>query len=172
MTLLIFCKKLEKSALKETGWQTLDCSIYPEVITVLLTAPRARTQQLSPKPRYLYHVTSAKNERQILRRGLIPRAGPSDRPSLSYKSRIYFLVLDFSVDDFSDLLDYNTVVGGISRIEEVVIFELDTRKFNRFNLFLDKEMSISFPIKAAVWTPTHIPPKALEVVYRASEDER
>ena len=162
---------LESGLLQGTGWQYLEHVHNFDTINITLHAPRERTTQAIPKPRYLYHVTSEKNENRILRQGLVPHPGPRDRHRPEYKSRVYFLIVDLAADDFRDLADYVSVAGGVSRANEVVVFELDTRRFNKFNIFLDEELTADYPVEAAVWTPTHIPAKALEVVYRASEDE-
>ena len=166
-----FVSRLNNEALKGTGWRGISAENDYDYIRVTIHAPRERTAQILPKPRYLYHVTSEKNEARISRRGLVPSVGPRDRNRPEYTSRVYFLVIDFAVDDFSELIDYGSAIGGVRSSKDVVIFELDTKKFNKFNIFLDEELRAKFPIEAAVWTPTHIPPKALEVVYRASEDE-
>ena len=45
-----------------------------------------------------------------------------------------------------------------------VIFQIDTKKFDRFNIYQDEEFGYTDSKMKFVWTPTHIPPGALSIV--------
>ena len=55
-------------------------------------------------------------------------------------------------------------ISAIVPDQNFVVFRIDTRKFDKFNIFRDPEVGKR---TGFVWTPTHIPAKALEVVYQS-----
>ena len=166
-------ESFEKDVLTPTGYQVVDWEFYPfeEVIDpparilITVTARKFRHAPID-KPRFLYHITDVLFEKPILKRGLIPKDGPRDESILyrlkTYKSRVYLMAK--SPKDWSSVLEL--LNPRYLKNEEFIIFRIDTNKFDRFNIFEDIEAED----KGFVWTPTHIPAKALKVVFRKTKD--
>ena len=153
--------KFEKEVLRPARYQIVDSDIRYKMSTrgigFTIQDLRSRTRMVS-KPKYLYHITAKTNERKIMSRGLIPREGPRDRTLRSYLGRIYFTTKYY----WEDHHDYvSSMAGALEEEEPYVVIRLDTDKFSKFNLFNDEEVTTG----QYVWTPTHIPPHALEVIY-------
>ena len=164
-----FVKTFEKEVLNPTGYQIVnyrnprDTGRIGFEIILNLTNLKARTEMVK-KPRFLYHITSPHNEKSILKKGLVPKDGPGDFGT-RYKSRVYLIAQD-PKQWKSDIL---TGIPVPVTEHNFIIFRVDTRKFNRFNIFRDLE---SYRDDSnSVWTPTHIPTKALKLVYRISDKQ-
>ena len=153
-----FVKLFEKEVLNPTKYQIVDQHTHGLGLeaTLFVANPRARTKAIK-KPQFLYHFAHSKHEKSILGKGLIPKDGPSDFSYKAYKSRIYLITSSPKSWDMDTLgMLSNSVVDGF------IVFRIDTRKFNRFNIFEDAEAKGG----EFVWTPTHIPAKAVKVIYR------
>ena len=160
--------KLEKEVLEPAGFQILDYTVKESgarrvSLEARVTDLRSRSEPVE-KPRYLYHVTSKKNEDNIMRKGLTPKAGPRDKNIQFYKNRIYFVVNKWH--RWESLVD-DKLAGGARPGSSFIVVRVDTRKFDRFSVFQDTEAKYN-PDKY-VWTPTHIPAYALDVVFDSSE---
>ena len=159
-----FIKTYEREVLNPIGYQIVDQHIHSlgRKAVLNVTNLKARTKYVK-KPRFLYHFTHSKQEGKILKKGLVPKDGPGDFSYKMYKSRIYLIAQDPKQWGY-DILD----IIPFDSIKDVIIFRIDTRKFNRFNIFQDSE----YRDNSAVWTPTHIPANALKVVFRATENTK
>lgn len=124
--------------------------------TVSLFNYKVRTEKYV-KPRYLYHITNIENKDNILRRGLIPQKGPRDSDLPEYGSRTYLLTEE---EDWIYAVD-SGIPGWKTNKTGFVVIRVDTKKFDRFNIFEDMYTLTN----NAVWTPTHIPPRALDIVF-------
>ena len=158
----------EQEVLRGTDYQYLDHEIRDysnksDLVVIYIWNPKARTEPVD-KPRYLYHVTSESNEDRIMQKGLAPRAGPGDYQHLYYGPRVYLL----ADEDHAWEAGRIGGVGGVRKGQPWIIVRVDTNIFNRFRIFTDNE----FAKVPAVWTPTHIPSHALEVIYRSTEGRR
>ena len=123
---------------------------------VSIATYKGRTRPVQ-KPRYLYHMTPLSFVDNILRRGLVPQRGPRDRDLDEYGSRVYLMTQESNWHELVKIglpgWDYNP--------DGFAVFRVDTRKFDKFNIFRD-ETTIR---ETSVWTPTHIPSYALDIVY-------
>ena len=155
-----FVEMFEQEVLNPTGYQIADSAHTRREATLYITNLKARTKAIK-KPKFLYHFAHVKHEKSILKKGLLPKDGPSDFSHKMYKSRIY-LITSFPGSWDLDIL--NTLSDSVE--DNFVVFRIDTRKFNRFNIFEDFEARGG----EFVWTPTHIPAKAMKVVYRWKTD--
>ena len=95
------------------------------------------------KPRYLYHITPKKFVDDILKKGIKPRSNKD----MLYSKRV-FLSFDPVEDSFSG---------------EYGLIRVDTTKFKKFNIYKDVDEFFSKKY-GSVWTPTHIPNYALELI--------
>ena len=133
---------------------------FGKFIVYNLVNIKARTKAVK-KPRYLYHITSLWDEKIIRRKGLLPMEGRGDESYTTYKNRIYLII---DPPNTWDLKRMKLTIPVIRENGEFVVFRVDTRKFNRFNIF-----ELELDLKDYVWTPTHIPAKALKVVFRKTD---
>ena len=152
--LLLDERKFTKEILKGSGWYVATSlkSRFSEFHS--LTLERDKGEQIK-KPRYLYHFTYPEAIDRILKKGLIP-----DYSSGLYRSlepRVYFF-LEYDYED-ARMLGY----------EYNVVLRLDTNKFSKFNIYDDERIRGAY--SSAVWTPSHIPAYALEVVAEGETDD-
>ena len=151
-----FVEMFEQEVLNPTGYQIVDYDHTRLEATLYITNLKARTKAIK-KPKFLYHFAHVKHEKAILKKGLLPKDGPSDFSHKMYKSRIYLIA---SSPKSWDVHTLNMLSDSME--DNFVVFRIDTRKFNRFNVFEDFEARGG----EFVWTPTHIPARALKVIYR------
>ena len=163
-----FVKRFEKEVLEPVKYQVVDYYRHKDTgrigfeIILNITNLKVRTG-IVEKPRFLYHFARFRNEKTILKKGLVPRDGPVDYVNKKYKSRIYLIAKPLVSWDLRDIF------SGLPThlYDEFILFRIDTRKFSRFNIFEDLELD-GHDAGTFVWTPTHIPSKALKVVFRKS----
>lgn len=153
-----FINAFEKNALKGTNWTVSETTRFGMFTrfqkAVSITIERyARTYK---KPKYLYHATFADNEAKINRQGLKPRKRVND-PDYRYSNQRIF----FARSKKASLQALSNDYGK----KDVVVYRLNTQKFNRFNLFIDRTET------GAYYTLTHIPAKYLEIIYRGQTPE-
>ena len=163
--------RYEHEVLRPTGYQIIDTDFKyiddgkgvtgPSVLVVVVDL-RLRSDMVE-KPRYLYHLTKSTNEDRIMHKGLIPKQGPGDSWNAKYKNRIYFRV---KTGDWESIVEHD-VVGSLGDLHFIVI-RVDTNLFDKFNIFEDREF-VGNERRLYVWTPTHIPAYALDVVFDSSE---
>ena len=147
----------EKHVLKNSGWKIVRSVERSPDWTLendyFLTLERSSTY-IVPKPRFLYHVTPVHNVDRILRKGILP------------KKQIYKHLR------FPEPRVYLFTAVGVKKAdiifsgEDVTILRIDTKRFDKFNIYHDERM-----IREAMWTPTHIPSHAIEVIASGNTKE-
>ena len=109
-------------------------------------------------PNKLYHVALLRDAQQINSKGILPRSG--NKMYYRYPDRIYL----FCTYDLALEAGPNIHVGPNAPVRKhipLVIFKVNTDELNKGTRFYeDKE----FADGEAVWTYTHIPPRALKIV--------
>ena len=145
-------RKFTEEILSSSGWYVALAWKSNYGKSHALTLERDKGEQVE-KPRYLYHFTYTDAINSILKRGLIPDY--SHGTFRSIEPRVYFF------------LDYTPVSAEMLGFEENAVFRLDTRKFSKFNIYDDERISTG----NAVWTPSHIPGRALELVAQGTTDD-
>ena len=158
---LVITTDFEKDFLRGTGWR-ISSTTLTSGNSALVLALESRGKSGLKKPQYLYHATPLKYERQVLKEGLKPRSRSYDNLYRYSESRIYFTTLP----------DEETLKAAISdrgTVNEFVIFVVDTKKFNKFNIHTDWSYGGFEGLPRSVYTLTHIPPSALKVYKRVTE---
>ena len=138
---------MESHILGKSGWLLVSISYMGGEYRVTLEA-----SPFSEKPRELYHITHLDNLDSILKKGLIPKRNTGFLLR-SNDPRIY-LTTNYE-DAMHDLL---------LRSEPIAILKIDMTKFSKFNVYEDPRMNTP-----SYWTPTHIPARALEVIYTSDD---
>lgn len=173
----VYTKEFERKVLKGTGWKVTTAFAESGDVCIYLEVPKfwGKSEYRSeddPRPRFLFHAAPTRYERAILRQGLKPRNRPYNKIYRYHEPRVYL----YTHLDKSDLhqmmlsIESEERQGGKRRSTEnlqYTVFKIDTRKFNKFNLFTDR----SDPGTGAAYTLTHIPAKALKVLYRYKKDD-
>ena len=163
----IVIRDFEQDALRGTGYEVVDYKFFKQrsrvegfyrIIIEMNILHRISRTEKAEKPRYLYHITSSKFADKIEREGIKPRKGPGDFDLKTYTSRVYLLTKKTNWDEENE---HGSIAGSAQH--GIVVFRVDTKKFNKFNIYSDPEMAFDPPI--AVWTPTHIPARALDIVF-------
>lgn len=149
---------IEKHGLKGTNW-----TIYKMVGTGYkwgyITVQMERYANTIKKPKYLYHVTPIKNIPSINRQGLKPMKRPDRTKGFHYlKPRIYLS------SNKGDAL--NAFIADYGHKKHYALYRVDTSKFSKFNLFTDHTT-----FSNAVYTLTHIPAKALQLIRRTKHED-
>ena len=170
--------ELEKQYLKGTGWEVIGAFAIPDTyyrtpegyeglrvpmsqFSISIGFEPRQVKETLEKPRYLYHAAPTELVGRILREGLKPKSRPDHMAFRYSQDRVYlftgydsYLMKGF-ISDFGEAKDFT-------------IFEIDTKKFNRFNLYNDKSSTLlkkdGFPF--SVYTKTHIPARAITVLGR------
>ena len=169
-----FVGLFENEVLRPAGYQIIEYYVGARDrkfgADFILTSLKARTEYIS-KPEFLYHMTLPSSVPSILKRGLLPKDGPSMSSMKRYKSRVYLMTYStkYLAFVFEDVLLNSDQYSDrcINIVKNTALIRIDTSKFSRFNIFRDPETIEKKKVGdiECVWTPTHIPAKALEVVY-------
>lgn len=139
----------EKKVFGGTGWTV---NSYHGGVQEIIISPYVSV----PKPEYLYHGTLKENLPAIMKRGLKPG---TRNTLIRYRDRL-FLFTEFKRYEMMNLL---TAIHGTHKENEIVFLKIDTNKFDKFNIYKDTDAD-AFD---AVFTPSHIPPHALEIIDEA-----
>ena len=146
--------EFDKKVLKNSGWYTSslikseysdeedDGSVLYEFSLDLEPSISLKIE----KPRFLYHITRTCYADKIMKQGIKPKV-QTERNLRFPEPRVYLFIRDGLHNGAS-----------IFPIGNVTVFKVDTKKFNRFNIYEDDRI----PGGEAVWTPTHIPSHAIE----------
>ena len=136
----------EKEVFHGTGWSITS---YLEAPQIIFISPYISI----PKPKYLYHGTVKDRMPNIMKKGLKPG---TSQGLFRYNNKLFL----FTEYDKHAMMNLLTVIHGSQNKKNIVILRINTEKFNKFNIYKD----INADDFDAVFTLSHIPPKALEVI--------
>lgn len=151
--------RFEKGALKGTLWNV---SQYVDAGTICNFSIE-RPAKTVKKPKYLFHATLEKNTRKILKTGIKPykKTGSSTLPTGRENPDILFRYPQqrvYLTKKPSHAM--RALLNDLGIDKNIVVFRIDTRKFSKFNLFLDRTEDDAY------YTFTHIPANALSIVWK------